>query len=79
MWLLSMRDQDTRQWTELGEVPDIRSAAACILKLESDPNGALFFRVYADPLATKANDAEILSRLEFQGQRDFYLLKRRVQ
>ena len=74
-----MRDQTTRQWTEFGEVPDIRSAAARILKLENDLTGALFFRVYADPLTGKANDAEILSRLEFQGQRAFYLLKRRVQ
>jgi len=52
--------------------------------LEGDPHGALFFRVYVDPnsltasAVTGTEDAEILSRLEYQTQRGFYLLERSV-
>jgi hypothetical protein len=48
------------------------------LKLEGDPRGALFFRIYADHLAPKS-DAEILCRLEYQSEKGFYLLRRAVQ
>jgi hypothetical protein len=40
--------------------------------------GSLFFRVYADPIMDKS-DAEILSRLEYQGAHSFYLLTRQLQ
>jgi hypothetical protein len=78
MWKLSGRDNKIRQWAELGEYQCISDAARHILKLESDPHGALFFRVYADPLAPKS-DAEILCRLEYQTDKGFYLLQRVVQ
>jgi hypothetical protein len=40
--------------------------------------GSVFFRVYAD-LQMDKSDAEILSRLEYQGTTSFYLLTRQVQ
>jgi hypothetical protein len=80
MWQLSMRDQN-RNWTELGTFAGIGPAARRVLELERDPThpmGSVFFRVYADPLMDKS-DAEILSRLEYQGTSSFYLLTRQVQ
>ena len=80
MWKLSARDNKNRQWAELGEFQCVNDAARHILKLESagDPHGALFFRVYVDPLGEKS-DAEILCRLEYQSAKGFYLLKRALQ
>ena len=78
MWQLSVRDQN-RQWTELGDFDSIGSAALRVIKLESNPAepiASIFFRVYADPLMEES-DAEILSRLEYQGTKGFYVLKRR--
>ena len=75
MWKLSSRDNKIKQWAELGECQSISDAAARILELEGDRNGALFFRVYVDPLIEQS-DAEILCRLEFQSEKGFYLLKR---
>jgi hypothetical protein len=48
--------------------------------MEEDPNGALFFRVYVDlnPRTGKTADAEILSRLEYQSEKGFYLVERAV-
>jgi hypothetical protein len=79
MWQLSMRDQN-RDWTELGTFTGIGPAAQRVLELErnpAEPTAALFFRVYADPLM-ETPDAEILSRLEYQGAKGFYVLKRRA-
>ena len=78
MWKLSGRDNKIRQWAELGEFQSISHAARRILELERDPLGALFFRVYVDPLGEKS-DAEILCRLEYQSEKGFYLLRRAVQ
>jgi hypothetical protein len=77
MWKLSARDQN-RNWTELGTFDGIGPAARRVLELEGEPLSAMFFRIYADPLMEKS-DADILSRLEYQGTKDFYLLTRRVQ
>jgi hypothetical protein len=80
MWQLSVRG-DHRQWTELGVFDGIGPAARRVLELERDPGqpmASLFFRVYADPVMEKS-DAEILSRLEYQGTKGFYVLKRQVQ
>ncbi|MGE0281386.1 MAG: hypothetical protein AB7P20_12355 [Rhizobiaceae bacterium] len=80
MWQLSMRGEN-RTWTELGSFASIGLAAQLVLKLERNPTepvAALFFQVYADPLMDKS-DAEILSRLEYQGANGFYVLKRQVQ
>jgi hypothetical protein len=74
MWKLSARDNKLKQWAELGEFQCITDAAQHILKLESNPRGALFFRLYVDPLAPKS-DAEILCRLEYQSEKGFYLLQ----
>jgi hypothetical protein len=79
MWRLSGRDNKIRQWAELGEFQSISDAARRVLELDRDPpHGALFFRVYVDPPGEKS-DAEILSRLEYQSDKGFYLLKRDVQ
>jgi hypothetical protein len=78
MWKLSSRDNKIRQWAEHGEFQNISDAARRVLELEDDHLGALFFRVYADPLVEKS-DAEILSRLEYQSAKGFYLLKRTMQ
>ena len=80
MWQLKMRDEN-RSWNELGNFDSIGAAALRIIKLESKPTervGAIFFRVYADPVR-EPSDAEILSRLEYQSAKGFYVLTRRVQ
>lgn len=77
MWQLSVRDEN-RQWADLGNFDSIGFAALRVIKLESDPTepiGSIFFRVYAEPFMEKF-DAEILSRLEYQGAKGFYVLKR---
>jgi hypothetical protein len=76
MWQLRMRDEN-RNWTDLASFESIGPAAQRILDIEGR-NAALFFRVYADPLMGKS-DAEILSRLEYEGTKGFYLLTRQVQ
>jgi hypothetical protein len=79
MWQLSVRDGN-REWAELGTFAGIGPAARRVLERERDPGqpmGSLFFRVHADPLMEKS-DAEILSRLEYQGTNGFYLLTRRA-
>ena len=80
MWQLSVRDEN-RSWNELGNFDSVGSAALRIIKLESnpiEPVGSVIFRVYADPLMEKS-DAEILSRLEYQGAKGFYVLTRQMQ
>jgi hypothetical protein len=79
MWQLSMRDRN-KNWTELGTFDGIGLAARRVLELEhrDRPIEALFFRVYTDPMMEKS-DAEILSRLEYQGVIGFYVLTRRMQ
>lgn len=76
MWQLSVRGQ-TPNWTDLGTFPGIGLAARRVLELEGDPTPAIFFRVFADP-TMDTSDADILSRLEYQGVKGFYLLTRRV-
>jgi len=80
MWQLKMRDEN-RSWTELGTYESIGTAAVHVLKLErgdrAGPIASIFFRVYADPLMEKS-DADILSRLEYQGEKAFYVLTRRA-
>lgn len=79
MWQLRMRGEKVRDWVELGDFESINPAAQRVLELEGDERrGSIFLRVYIDP-AFEKSDAEILSRLEYQGERDFYLLTRRVQ
>lgn len=77
MWQLSVRGQ-RREWTDLGTFAGIDAASRRVLEHEGDPRSALFFRVYADPLMGKS-DAEILSRLEYEGANGLYVLTRRVQ
>jgi hypothetical protein len=78
MWKLNARDNKIRQWSELGEFQTLNDAAHRILELEGEPLASLFFRVYVDPPFGKS-DADILSRLEYQSARGFYVLKRTVQ
>ena len=65
MWKLSARYNKLKQWVELGEFQSISDAAERVLELEGS-NGALFFRVYVDPITAEQSDADILSRLEYQ-------------
>jgi hypothetical protein len=76
MWKLQSRDNKNRQWKELGNVSGITDAAALVLKEDANNNGALFFSVYVDPLITDKTDAELLCRLEYHGEKAFYLLTR---
>jgi hypothetical protein len=80
MWQLRLRDTN-KDWTDLGTHESIGAAALHVLKLErgdrAEPIAALFFRVYADPMMEKS-DADILSRLEYQGEKGFYVLSRRA-
>jgi hypothetical protein len=79
MWLLQMRDEN-RSWNDLGAFDSIGAAALRVIKLESNPAepvASIFFRIYADPLMEKS-DADILSRLEYQGTKGFYVLTRQT-
>ena len=76
MWKLSARGARGTPFTDLGSCASLADAAEMILKAEGDPqSGSLFFRVYVDPLTT-GDDAEALSRLEYQSPKRFYLLER---
>jgi hypothetical protein len=80
MWQLRMRDKN-KEWIDLGTFEDIGAAARRVLELEREPAQpmiSMFFRVYADPLVEQS-DAAILSRLEYQGTKGFYLLTRQAQ
>ena len=80
MWKLSQRtDHPTpKTWHELGDFASICDAAERIVKAEEDPSpnaSAILFQVYCWH-AEDRTDAHILSRLEYQGQRGFYVLQR---
>ena len=77
MWQLSVRGENW-DWSDVGAFAEISLAARRVLELEGEPRAAMFFRIYTDPLMEKS-DADILSRLEYQGAKGFYLLTRRVQ
>ena len=77
MWKLSMRGEEVKEWTELGSFQSIGHAALRVLELEDNRLGAIFFRVYVDPPFGRS-DAEVLSRLEYQSEKAFYLLKQSV-
>jgi hypothetical protein len=79
MWKLTARGERGSPFAELGSFASIEEAAQKIYKTENDPSiGGIFFRVYVDPTLTPS-DAEVLSRLEYQSDKRFYLLTRRVQ
>jgi hypothetical protein len=79
MWRLTARGERGSPFTELGSFASIRDAAQTIIETEADPSlGAIFLRVYVDPLSAKS-DADMLSRLEYQSDKSFYLLTRRMQ
>ena len=83
MWQLRGRDNKFKQWSEYGAFETIADAAKRILELEHlKPNFSLFLSVYVDTLGTLTNDdtsdATILSRLEYRGTDNFYLLERSV-
>jgi hypothetical protein len=65
--------EKVRVWTELGTFESISHGAQRVLELEGRRLGALFFRLYVDPPYRKS-DAEILSRLEYQSEKAFYVL-----
>ena len=73
----ALPNQSGTRWRAFRNIAD---AARRILELEGDPYSALFFRVYVDPnpLTGKTADDEILSRLEYQTEKGFYLLERTV-
>jgi hypothetical protein len=78
MWKLTARGERGSPFAELGSFTSIRDAAQTIIKTEADPSlGAIFFRVYVDPLDTNS-DAAVLSRLEYQSGKRFYLLTRQA-
>jgi len=78
MWKLTARGERGSPFAELGSFASIGDAALRILKIEGDPLGTIFFRVYVDPASTR-DDAEVLSRLEYQSAKRFYLLQRDAQ
>lgn len=75
MWKLTARGERGTPFAELGNFASIDDAARTILATENTPNGAIFFRVYVDP-TRPPSDAEVLSRLEYQSPKRFYLLTR---
>jgi hypothetical protein len=42
MWKLSLRGDEVREWSELGNFQSISDATRQVLKLENHANGALF-------------------------------------
>lgn len=83
MWKLSQRTDHPhpKAWHELGDFASICGAAEKIVATEEDPRpdaGAIFFRVYCWH-AEGRTDARILSRLEYQGRRGFYVLMHSTQ
>jgi hypothetical protein len=78
MWKLIARGERGSPFDELGSFASICDAAQTIIKTEADPSaGAIFFRVYVDPLDANS-DAAVLSRLEYQSGKRFYLLTRQT-
>jgi hypothetical protein len=73
MWKLAARGERGSPFVELGDYASLAEAARSILKAEDRPDGALFFRVYVDPLMP-ATDADALRRLEYQSDTHFYVL-----
>jgi hypothetical protein len=79
MWKLRGRDNIIKHWSEYGDFQNIADAADHIAELEGDgPGATLFFRLYVDTLTGEPADNEILSRLECQTDKSFYLLERIV-
>lgn len=70
-----MRGEKVREWVELGSFESLGHAAQRVLELENNRSGSLFFRAYVDP-PRDMSDAEVLSRLEYQSEKAFYLLTR---
>lgn len=75
MWKLNMRGDRGTPFVALRSYPNISDAARVIREKEGDPFGALFLHVYVDP-SPEPSDADILSRLEYQSAKPFYLLTR---
>jgi len=71
-----MRGERGSPFTELGSYANLCDAARVILETEDDRLGAIFFRVYVWP-SSEPSDAEVLSRLEYQSPKRYYLLTRR--
>ena len=77
-----MRGERGTPFTELGNYTNIGDAARKILETENDPRGAIFFRVYVDPinpLFDADDDSATLSRLDYQTAKHYYLLTRSAQ
>lgn len=75
MWKLTARGERGTPFSDLGSFASIGEAARTIIETEDEHHGAIFFRVYVDPTCTPS-DAEVLSRLEYQSAKRFYLLTR---
>ena len=75
MWKLIARGERGSAFAELGSFASIDEAAQTIIETEDDTSGAIFFRVYVDPMRAPS-DAEVLSRLEYQSAKRFYILQR---
>jgi hypothetical protein len=83
MWKLRGRDNKIKEWSEYGDVQNIADAVRRINELEGKQSyESAHLRVYVDPTGALPNhdtDAGILSRLEYQTDKGFYLLERSVQ
>jgi len=75
MWKRVMRGERGTPFTELGNYASLDDAARVILKRENDQSGAVLFLVYVDPSDSR-DDAAVLSRLDYQSARHYYLLTR---
>jgi len=73
-----MRGARGTPFRDLGSFANLADAAHVIAQTEGNPTKSILFRVYVDPLFSPS-DAEVLSRLEFQSAKRFYLLTRSAQ
>jgi hypothetical protein len=79
MWKLIARGKRGTPFEDLGQFASIGGAARRILEIEDKPSGAIFFRVYVDPinpLFDTDDDAATLSHLEYQSVERYYQLTR---
>jgi len=76
MWNLSMRpNAPPRQWSQLGEFPDLNSAVRRILEHLGKSYDSLRLSVYVDTISVKG-DREILESFVYFGADTFYQIDR---
>jgi hypothetical protein len=74
-----LRRSFSKSRTVFSATPTLLASASCVQF--SKARLGIFFRIYVDTFTgiTGHSDAELLSRLEYQGAKSFYFLTRKMQ